>query len=139
MKDSELLGSLKLRMAESAFLEAGGKPGGAADLTYFQAVYRLHGDRLKFSPTGDLEAVNQFGVRMFSPANPNRPMSAVEFFQSQRSGTLSHCYGVKPVRGGKPAQPATPAPTHTPEEPVKLPRAEQLARARRDGSQPRGY
>jgi hypothetical protein len=139
MKDAEMLQSLKLRHAQSEFLAAGGKPGGADDLTYFAAVYRLHGDRLKFSPTGELEAVNPLGVRMFSPANPARPMNAREYFESLRSGTLSHCFDPKPVRGSKPPQPANPAQTPTPEEPVQLSRSEQLARARRDGRQRRGY
>jgi hypothetical protein len=139
MKDADLLTSLKSKHAESAFLEAGGKPGGADDLSYFQAVYRLHGDRLRFTPTGDLEAVNPLGVRLFSPANPDRPMNAREYFESLRSGTLSHCFDPKPVRGAKPPQPANPAPMPTEEEPVQLSRSEQLARARRDGRQRRGY
>jgi hypothetical protein len=140
MKDSEMLEALKLRHAESAFLEAGGRPGGADDLSFFSAVWKLHGDRLRFNPVGELEAVDQFGVRKYSPKEPTRPMSAVEYFQTLRAAgsALSHCFDPKPVRGGKPAQPANPAPKQTPEEPVQLSRSEQLARARRSGQQPRG-
>lgn len=109
MKDAELLDSLKIRMAESEFLAAGGKPGGADDISFFQAVMKLHGDRLKFSPTGELEATDKGGARLFSPTNPDLPMNAREFFESLRSGSLSHCFDAKPVRGANPASP-TPIP-----------------------------